>query len=122
MNSVNIFGRLTDTPVLKDVNGTPITNFTVAVNRGDSATFVPVTAFSKQAELITKFLQKGDRLVVEGTLYSSKREIEGKKIAQLSVTAQFVHFVEPPRDSADPEPEPSPEPKPENFADNDLPF
>lgn len=121
MNSVNVFGRLTDTPVLKETSGgTPLTNFTVAVNRGDSATFVPVTAFSKQAELITKYLQKGDRIVVEGSLYSSKREIESKKITQLSVTAQFVHFVETPREA--PDPEPSPKTQPKDYAEDDLPF
>lgn len=123
MNNVQIFGRLTDTPELRETgNGTPVTNFTVAINRGDSATFVPVTAFSKQAELIAKYLKKGDRLVVEGSLYSSSREIEGKKITQLSVTAQFAHFVEAPSKPADPEPEPYPDPKPEDFADDDLPF
>lgn len=121
MNNVQVFGRLTETPELKETGkGTPVTNFTVAVNRGDSATFVPVTAFSKQAELICKYLQKGDRLIVEGSLYSSSREVEGKKISQLSVTAQFAHFVESLRQPTDPEPEPEPElPKP---TPDDLPF
>ena len=123
MNNVSVFGRLTDTPELKQTNsGTDVTNFTVAVNRGDHATFVPVTAFGKQAELVTKYLRKGDRLIVEGSLYSSKRDVEGKSISQLSVTAQFCHFVEPPREPS-PDPEPALiKPNPDLVAEDDLPF
>jgi single-strand DNA-binding protein len=123
MNVVNIMGRLTQTPELKETSsGTAICNFSVALNRGDNTTFVPVTAFGKNAELVSKFLSKGDRVAVEGTLYSSKREIDGKSISQLSVTANFVHFVEPPTQRPS-EPAPVPEkPKPDPVIDEDLPF
>lgn len=121
MNTVNLFGRLTDKPVLRETpNGTAVTNVTVAVNRGESSTFVPVTAFGRQAELLSTYLQKGDRIVVEGSLYSSSQQIEGKNISRLSVTANFIHFVEKPTESK-PNPEPTPEPEPD-VAEDDLPF
>lgn len=121
MNTVNLFGRLTDTPVLRETsNSTAVANVTVAVNRGESSTFVPVTAFGRQAELLSTYLKKGDRIVVEGSLYSSTQQVEGKNISRLSVTANFIHFVEKPSEPK-PKPESTPEPKPE-VAEDDLPF
>jgi single-strand DNA-binding protein len=81
MNSINhctLLGHVTRDPRLRTTSsGKAVCDFGLALNRrwldinGDSkqeTTFVDVTAWSQQAEVITQYCQKGRPIVVEGRL------------------------------------------------------
>lgn len=53
---------------------------TIAINEGNDRTeFVSVTAFGKTAEVLYKYVKKGDMVLLEGNLHTSVSEKEGKK-------------------------------------------
>lgn len=72
--NTSFFGRLTKDPEVKfSSNGNTFASFTVASqvrardNEGkNKSTFVNVTAFGKQGEIISQYFHKGSRIVVHG--------------------------------------------------------
>ena len=78
-NRVLLMGNLTRDPQLKYIPGsnTAVAEFGVATNRkfrtanGDDreeVTFVDITAFGKQAEVINQYMTKGKPIFIEGRL------------------------------------------------------
>ncbi|MCX7779632.1 MAG: single-stranded DNA-binding protein [Negativicutes bacterium] len=69
MNSITVYGRLTDKPEVKTSQDgkSTYTHFTLADNRGEKASFFRCTAFGKVGENIAK-AEKGHRLVVAGRM------------------------------------------------------
>ena len=56
-----------------------VTN-TLAIQEGkDKTEFVSVTAFGKTAEVLYKYVKKGDMVLVEGSIHTSVTNKEGKK-------------------------------------------
>lgn len=56
-----------------------VTN-TIAISEAkDKTEFVAVTAFGKTAEVLYKFVKKGDMVLVEGSIHTSVSEKDGKK-------------------------------------------
>jgi single-strand DNA-binding protein len=103
-NRVIIGGRLTRDPELKQVGakGTSVANLGLAVNRvrgtgserQEEVCFVDATAWGKQAEVITKYLSKGDQILIEGRLsYESWDAQDGTKRSKLKVTVEKFEFV-----------------------------
>ena len=76
MNKFQFMGRLTKDPETRYTqNNTPVSAFTVAVNRrfaeanGErKADFFNVTAFGKLAEFCSKYYKKGHQVLVEGRI------------------------------------------------------
>jgi len=102
MNVVVLTGNLARDPE-KSVTGTGMTvaRFTIAVNRfgrkdgGDSADFIRVTAFDKQAELVLQYLAKGRKVGVEGRIQTgSYTDKDGKKVYTTDVIANRVEFLD----------------------------
>lgn len=103
MNNVNLTGRLTKEPELHySQSGTPIVNFTIAVNRpytndkGErDADFFQVVGFNGTAESVANYLNKGSLIAVEGRLQSRTYEREdGSTVWVTEVVANNVHFME----------------------------
>jgi len=105
LNRVVLVGRLTRDPELRYTQqNTPIASFTIAVNRqfsnqqtGEKDTdFIPVVVWRKQAENVSKFMQKGSLVGVEGRIqvrnYDDK---DGVKRYVTEVVADNVVFLEP---------------------------
>lgn len=75
-NRITLMGRLVRVPELRYTsNGTPVTNFTLAVDRpfknqdGDrEADFIDCVIWKKPAELIASKTGKGNRICVDGRL------------------------------------------------------
>lgn len=127
MNNVTLYGRLTRDPELRVLpSGGNVCNFSLAINNGTSTTFVNLTAFSKQADLVKEYLHKGDPVVVEGFLYSHSRDINGTNVTELSVTVRLIHFVGSKSKSSSDSPYDYEKPKQEEVVnvtpDEDLPF
>ncbi len=110
MNSVNIIGNLTRDPEVRQTpSGTSVCEFSIAVNDGygekQHTSFIDVTAWQKQAENVGKYLEKGSKVGVEGSLRQDRWEAsDGGKRSKLKVNAFRVHFLGQPK-RREPEPE-----------------
>lgn len=101
LNKVILMGRLTADPELRQTeNGTAYIQFKVAVNRQykkdngeQQADFIPVTAWRKTAEFISKYFYKGQMIIVEGTLQNNDyTDQNGVKHYSMNVNAERVNF------------------------------
>lgn len=100
MNHLAIIGNLTRDPESRSVGDKTVCNFTVAVNRRrkaegqPDADFFRVAAWGHMGENCQKFLSKGRKVSVVGTVsvrpYLDK---EGKAAASLEVFAEDVEFL-----------------------------
>ena len=96
MNRVYIIGNLTRDNELKQAGQTQVLKNTLAVKREfkkDETDFINITAFSKTAELIAKYTQKGSKLLVEGSLQIGSYEKDGIKRQTADVIVRNIEFV-----------------------------
>lgn len=103
LNQVVLIGNLTRDPELRYTpDGTPVTSFTIAVNRpfinrqGErEADFVPVVVWKKQAETCSEYLMKGSQVAVEGRLQVRNYEDkDGIRKWVTEVVARRVDFLQ----------------------------
>ena len=101
MNQVCLIGRLTTKPELKQTsNGIATTRFNLAVNRVYSGEqkqtdFIPVQVWRKQAENVCRYLDKGNRVSIEGRIQvDSYTDKENNKRNLTYVVADNVEFLE----------------------------
>lgn len=131
MNTVVLLGRITAPLELKQTqSGKSVVSFSLAVKRPyekDVTDFYNVTAWNKQAELLSMYVDKGNRLCVRGHLQNSSWEKNGQKHYRTDIVAEEVLFVDSKgeNDNAQATPYTANTPTP-NFkdlsADDDLPF
>jgi single-strand DNA-binding protein len=107
INQVILMGRLTRDPEVRTTStGKTITSFSLAVDRGgqeDAADFFDVTAWEKLGELVSQYLSKGRRCLVQGRLRQDSWDDKetGKKRSKVEVVATDVTFLDGPNgDSA----------------------
>jgi single-strand DNA-binding protein len=96
MNSVNLIGRLTRDPELRETKGgKPVCTMRLAVNgaREGDVTYVDVVTFDKQAEACAGHLAKGRQVAVAGRLsYSEWKAEDGSKRSKHEVIGR-VKFL-----------------------------
>ena len=100
LNRVTIQGRLTADPKLNQNGQTPITNFTIASDRsfkdkdGNRDTdFIRCTAFSKTAENLANFFQKGQMIIVYGRWQTgSYQDNNGNRVYTNDLIIQGFEF------------------------------
>jgi single-strand DNA-binding protein len=106
LNSANLQGRFTATPELRQTqNGISVTSFTLANDIGygekKKTAFIDCVAWRGTAELICKWCQKGNVVIVQGSIQTrSYTDKEGNKRKAFEIVADNVHFAEPKRDSS----------------------
>lgn len=102
MNKVILVGNLTKDPELITTNsGVSMCKFTIAVQRrfagadGNRETdFIPVIVWRGQAENVHKFLKKGSKAAVFGTMQTRNYEAQdGSKRYVTEVVADEVEFL-----------------------------
>lgn len=103
-NNVFLIGRLTAQPELKFLpgNGTAVTNFTLAVNRGfkkedgtTDADFINVVAWGNTAKAIAENLDKGRMIAVQGSIQTRKyQDKNGQNRVAFEVVASAVQFLD----------------------------
>ena len=106
MNKCILIGRLTEDPDLRYTkNGTPVANFTLAVERnytnqqGERDTdFIDIVAWRKLAENCAEHLGKGRMVAVDGRLQISKSKKDGHTYVNPEVVANEVKFLDWPED------------------------
>lgn len=152
-NKVMLMGNLTRDPELRYTpSGTAVAKFGLAVNRryrpqgGDQVEetcFVDITAFGRQAEVVSQYLSKGRPIFLEGRLNFSRWESQdGQKRSKLDVVLENFQFIGGRGDDQDagqqgqgrgqaPPPErqqrqrpqqQAPPPQHDDLADDDIPF
>ena len=123
MNTCIIIGNLTAKPELRTTtSGKDVASFTVAVNGyGDKVDYFRVSAFGKLAENCARYLDKGRKVSVSGSVsVNSYTSRDGTAKASLELLASSVEFLSSP---AKDEPKASdPATWPESIPDDDLPF
>ena len=102
MNLFMGIGRITKKPELRyTTSNIAIVSFTLAINRdtknkqGEYETdFISCVAYNKTAELISKYLDKGSQLAVEGKIQTGSYEKDNKKIYTTDVIIERINFLD----------------------------
>lgn len=96
MNKIELMGRLVnDVELMK--GKTNYSKFTIAVKRKvkDEVDFINCIAFGKVAEAIVKYTEKGNRIIVEGSIQIENYETkEGNKVTTFYVIVNDFYFVD----------------------------
>lgn len=112
MNHVMIIGNLTADPEMRTTQtGKQVVTFTVAVNRRQSAQagqpeadFFRVSAWNQLGEICAKYLAKGRKCAVTGSIRAGAyTNSQGKAVGTLEVMADNVEFLSP-RQEQQPQP------------------
>lgn len=101
MNNVVLIGRLTKDVELKYTsNQTSVAHFSLAVNRPqaqnneNSADFIRITVFGKQAENCNRYLSKGRQAAVSGRIQTgSYKDRDGRTVYTTDIIANNVEFL-----------------------------
>lgn len=108
MNRITLMGRLTAEPELKEGNGTKYCNFSIAVDRvkknntGAITDFFNCVTFGYNAEFVSRYMRKGQRILVSGAIhidsYTSK---SGEKRTAVNVVVDTVESADGKRNGND---------------------
>ena len=98
MNSVHIFGRLGKDPEVKfTAGGTPVCKFSLATTSkykdNETTEWHNLVAWGKLAEVIGKYLSKGQQAIFHGRLTYSKWEKDGVKHTSAEIVVDQMWFV-----------------------------
>ena len=105
MNEVVLIGRLTRDPEIRYTQSQmAICHFTLAVDRNNrrsgndgnaqTADFIRITVFDRQAENCNRYLSKGSQAAVQGKIQTgSYQDREGKTVYTTDVVASRVEFL-----------------------------
>lgn len=142
MNKVIEMGRLTSDPEIRQAqNNSIVASFTIAVNRRfkrdgqPDADFFRCSAFGKTAEFVEKYLKKGVKVIVSGSLqnndYKDKNGVDHHVTQIIVDEVEFAESKNAAQQNSDmPQTQPAPAPVQSTLADfvnvpddmEDLPF
>jgi single-strand DNA-binding protein len=109
LNSVNIMGNLTRDPEMKYTpSGKAVCSLSIANNRVytknsekvTEVSYFDVEVWGLAAENCSKYLTKGNGIIVEGRLRQDRWEKDGKTQSRVRITANAVHFLPKKQNSA----------------------
>lgn len=125
-----ILGRVGKAPELKAFEWGKVANFTVATDEGyknkagekvEQVEWHNVTARLAMADFAVKYLEKGKRVLVEGTLRSREYEKDGAKLRFYEIVATHITPIDWPDKKESSEPANNPA-LVNDFPEDDLPF
>ncbi|MDR1157718.1 MAG: single-stranded DNA-binding protein [Oscillospiraceae bacterium] len=124
LNKAILMGRLTRDPELRHTqSNTPVASFRLAVDRGyrsnaenpqqQTADFIDIVCWDKQAEFVSKWFTKGQLVAVAGRIQQREwKDKDGNNRTSFEIVANEVHFAEKRGASgADPSAAPVPVPR-----------
>ena len=104
MNKVILMGRLTRDPEVRysqNANSTAVGRFSIAVDRRfkregqPDADFFNCTSFGKQAEFVEKYLKKGTKVVVSGSIQNDNyTDKDGNQRYSVQIICDEIEFAE----------------------------
>ena len=101
LNKVILQGRLAEAPILKKTNsGKSVVSFSLAVERSEKdesgkrkTDFFNIVAWNGVAEMITKYFEKGEQIIIDGTLRQRNwKDQNGNSRYTTEVIASGVNF------------------------------
>lgn len=97
INKALICGRITkDLELKKTASGKSVLSFSIATNYKfkdtETTEFHNIVAWHKLAELIEKYLGKGDEVYIEGRIQTRSYEKDGKKVYRTEIVAEQMQF------------------------------
>ena len=106
MNKVYLIGNLTRDPDVSETSsGVPFCRFSVAVNRNFANSegnrevdFFNITVWRGLAENCGRFLKKGSKVAIIGSLQNRTYEVDGVKRTATDIVASEVEFLSTNRD------------------------
>lgn len=106
INKTILMGRLTANPDLRQTpNGTSVATFSLAIPRNynkDITDFINIVAWRQTADFVSKYFEKGQLVVVEGSTQTrSYEDKKGNKRVAVEVVAEQVHFAESKKNKTD---------------------
>ncbi len=119
INRVFVTGNLTrDAELMATQGGTQVLRFSVAVNDRrqnqqtgqweDYPNFVDCVLFGTRAEAIARYLTKGTKVAVDGSLRYSSWERDGQRRSKLEVAVRDVEFMSRQQQAQQPAPQQAP--------------
>jgi single-strand DNA-binding protein len=99
LNRVLLLGRVGSDPELRQAGNTPVLKLRLATSetyldrnkvRQERTEWVNICIFGRRAEALSKFLAKGARIFVEGSLRTSSYEKNGEKRYRTEVIASNI--------------------------------
>ena len=125
LNKIILIGNTTRDPELTETaQGKKLCRFTIAVGRTfdrEKTDFFSCTAWEQKAEVIAKYVHKGNKLCVVGRLEINETEKDGVKTRHHNIIVEEIEFLTPksePSESVQTRTEPNLTP----VDDNNLPF
>lgn len=109
---MNVFigvGNLTRDPDIRQSGETKVARYTLAINRigkQEGADYISCVAFGKRAEFVEKYLHKGTKIAVTGSVSTGSYEKNGQKVYTTDIIVDSHEFVES-RSEAQPEKKPA---------------
>lgn len=105
MNKVILMGRLTRDPDIRHTQGEnpmAVARFTLAVDRrvkrdgtDQTADFISMIAFGRQAEFVEKYAKKGAKFAITGRIQTgSYTNKDGQKVYTTDVVTEEIEFAE----------------------------
>lgn len=102
MNSVNLIGRLTRDPELRQTNSSALCKIGLALSRRytvngekrEETSFVDCVIWGKSAENAAQYMNKGQRVGVSGSLKQETWEKDGQKHSRLVVNVAQWDLLE----------------------------
>ncbi len=99
MNSITIIGSVGATPEMRSTStGTPVCTFNVAVNEkhgaNETTTWFRVTTWSKLAETCNRYVTKGMKIMVSGSVSANAfARKDGTVACSIEINAKEVEFL-----------------------------
>lgn len=134
--SLTVVGNLGSDPELRHTGNNQVCNFSLAVNTGRRVNgaepkpmWLRAVVWGKQGEVCKKYLSKGQKVALAGTLDERHwtNDKTGETGRSLEITVNHVTFLSPRREGREAEeaPEHAPAPRAQHRdvnADDDIPF
>ena len=109
VNKVILIGNLGSDPELRDANGTPVCNFSIATSETwtDKATnekkeqteWHRLVLWRRNAEIASQYLKKGSKIYIEGKLQTRSYDKEGVKTYTTEVVVDRLQMLDSKGDS-----------------------
>lgn len=110
-----MIGRVGADPELKTTqSGKSVCSFNLAVKSRDKTNWIKLVFWNNLAEVVAKYIRKGEHLGVTGEINVREYEVEGAKRTAFEINVNDITFIGSKKESANP--------VEEIDASDDLPF
>lgn len=111
MNKIILIGNVVRDPELTETaQGKKLCKFTIAVDRAfdkEKTDFFSCSAWEQKAEVIAKYVRKGNKLCIVGRLEINETEKDGVKTRHHNIIVEEFEFLTPKSETDRTSPEPS---------------